>query len=206
MMIGKSVPRLDAVQKATGQGKYVEDLIPQNAYYAAVVHSTIANGYVRDIDIDEALKMPNVVDVVTCFDVPRKVYSTAGHPFSLDPNHQDVVNRTILSSRVRYYGEEIAVVVAKNSLDAHKAAEKVKVTYEELEPALDPTSAHAAQIPIHEDTPTNELARMDFHIDQDKTVTWETADFEPEGAIDGEESLQAVNFHVPKVQDRKSVV
>ena len=54
MGIGQNVKRLDAVQKVTGTAKYVEDLIPVGALYMKVVHSTIANGWVRHMDISEA--------------------------------------------------------------------------------------------------------------------------------------------------------
>ena len=57
MGIKKDVKRLDAIQKVTGTAKYVEDLIPVGALHAKVVHSTIANGVVKSIDISEAEKI-----------------------------------------------------------------------------------------------------------------------------------------------------
>ena len=104
MGIKNSIPRLDAVDKVTGAAKYTEDLIPINALVGKTLHSTIANGTVRAIDVDEALKIPGVVDILTCFDVPDWEYATCGHPLSLDPAHTDVANKRILTKRVRYYG------------------------------------------------------------------------------------------------------
>lgn len=54
MGIKNSIPRLDAVDKVTGAAKYTEDLIPINALVGKTLHSTIANGTVRAIDVDEA--------------------------------------------------------------------------------------------------------------------------------------------------------
>ena len=55
--------------------------------------------------------LPGVDGVFTFKDIPENVYATAGHPFSLDPNHQDVADRRLLTDYVRYEGDEIAVVV-----------------------------------------------------------------------------------------------
>lgn len=198
MSVGKSIPRLDANQKVTGQAKFVEDMIPSNALYAAVLHSTIANGFVRSIDVGKALEQPGVVDAVTCFDVPQTVYSTAGHPLSLDPNHQDIQNRLMLSRRVRYYGEEIAAVVATSALAARLALEKIQVEYDERTPAMTPAASVGADTPLHEDTPDNQLARMDFTIENGE-VHWETAAFEAEGPIDQNPALSTIDFHTPAV-------
>lgn len=47
MGVGSSINRVDAWEKVTGQAKYTADLMPQNLYTAKVVHSTIANGWVK---------------------------------------------------------------------------------------------------------------------------------------------------------------
>ena len=141
MGIKNSIPRLDAVDKVTGAAKYTEDLIPINALVGKTLHSTIANGTVRAIDVDEAWKIPGVVDILTCFDVPDWEYATCGHPLSLDPAHTDVANKRILTKRVRYYGDEIAAVVAESDLAAQKALEAIRVEYEELPPLLTPEAA-----------------------------------------------------------------
>ncbi len=52
--------------------------MPQNLYTAKVVHSTIANGWVKSFDLEEALKVPGVVKIVTCFDVPDIRVSDSG--------------------------------------------------------------------------------------------------------------------------------
>ena len=54
MGIGKSIQRVDARAKVTGQAKYTQDLMTQPMMVAKVVHSTIANGLVTGFDLDEA--------------------------------------------------------------------------------------------------------------------------------------------------------
>lgn len=98
MGIGKSIQRVDARAKVTGQAKYTQDLMTQPMMVAKVVHSTIANGVVTGFDLDEALKVPGVIKIVTCFDVPEIDFCTPGHPWSVEAAHQDVQDRRLLIS------------------------------------------------------------------------------------------------------------
>ena len=129
--IGKSNLRVDAFAKVTGAAKYTADLAPKDCLIAKVLHSTIANGEVISMDVSEAKKVPGVVGIWTCFDVPDIEFPTAGHPWSTDPAHQDIADRKILNKRVRLYGDDIAAVVAENDVAATKALRLIKVEYKE---------------------------------------------------------------------------
>ncbi len=137
MIIGKSVTRVDAFDKATGRSKYTDDLCERNALVAKIYHSSIANGIVKSIDTSVAEKIPGVVKVVTCFDVPKNYFPTAGHPWSTDTSHQDVADRLLLTDRVRFYGDEVAAVIAENEIAAKQAIRALKVEYEEYPFVLD---------------------------------------------------------------------
>ena len=112
-IVGKSVTRVDAYAKVTGEAKYTSDLEPRDCLCARVVHSTIANGLVKRFDLEDALKVPGVVKIVTCFDVPDYQFPTAGHPWSVEAAHQDIGDRKLLNQRVRLYGDDIAAVIIK---------------------------------------------------------------------------------------------
>ena len=120
-MIGKSVPRVDAYEKVTGRAKFTEDLLPKRCLVAKVLHATIGNGIVKSIDTSEAESMEGVVKVVTFHDVPDHCYPTPGHPWSVELAHQDVADRNLLTGRVRYYGDDIAAVVAEDEIIASRA-------------------------------------------------------------------------------------
>ena len=157
-VIGKSVKRVDAFEKVTGRAKYTEDLCDRNAYVAKVLHSTIAHGYVKSIDTSEAEKIPGVVKIVTCFDVPEYYFPTAGHPWSTEEEHQDVADRLLLERHVRYYGDDVAAVIAENEVAASQALRALKVEYEELPFVLDVHKAMEDDAPqIHEKYPNNVL-------------------------------------------------
>ena len=157
--VGQSVKRVDAFEKATGRAKYTDDLCDRSALVVRLVHSTVAHGMVTAIDTREAEQVPGVVKILTCFDVPNIPFPTAGHPWSTDPHHQDVADRLLMNRHVRYYGDEVAAVVAENEVAAAQAARLVKVSYEEYPFVLDVQKAMEPGAPqIHEEYPGNILA------------------------------------------------
>ena len=163
-IIGSRIPRVDAVDKATGRARYTADLCPPDALVAKVLHSTIPNGLVRSMDISQALAVPGVERIVTCFDVPDILFPTAGHPWSVEPAHQDVADRKLLHTRVRYLGDDIAAVVARDELAAAEALKKIRVDYEAFPPLLDWDQATADSAPpLHPEIfPTNILAETTY--------------------------------------------
>ena len=159
MYTGKSVKRVDAFDKVTGRTRYTDDLCDRSAYIAKVLHSTIAHGKVLKIDTSEAEKIPGVVKILTCFDLKEKHYfPTAGHPWSTDPGHQDVADRLILTDTVRFYGDDVAAVVAEDEVAASQALRLIKVEYEEYPFVLDVQEAMKDGAPqLHEAFPNNIL-------------------------------------------------
>lgn len=163
MGVGSSMNRVDAWEKVTGQAKYTADLMPQNLYTAKVVHSTIGNGWVKSFDLEDALKVPGVIKIVTCFDVPDIQFPTPGHPWSVEKAHQDIKDRKLLNRRVRMYGDDIAAVIAEDEIAARRAADKIKVEYEEYPVILDPEASmkEGASL-LHEEKPGNVIAHTGF--------------------------------------------
>lgn len=158
MIIGKSIPRVDAWEKVSGRAKYTDDLVDRNALTAKILHSTIANGLVTNMDTGEAEKIPGVVKIVTCFDVPDIPFPTAGHPWSTDPAHQDPTDRKLLNRRVRLYGDDIAAVIAEDEVAATRALRAITVAYEEYPFMLSPEEAMKEGAPlIHDGFPQNIL-------------------------------------------------
>ncbi len=162
-IIGQSVTRVDAPDKVTGRAKYTDDIADKSALIAKVLHSTIAHGYVKSIDTSEAERIKGVVKIVTCFDVPDIPFPTAGHPWSTDPHHQDVADRLLLNRHVRYYGDDVAAVVARDEVSAMQAIRAIKVEYEELPFVLDPIEAMQDGAPqLHEGFDHNILAHTSY--------------------------------------------
>ena len=162
--VGKSEKRVDAFDKVTGRARYTDDLCGSGALVAKVLHSTIANGVVKRIDTRAAEQIEGVVKIVTCFDVPQYKFPTAGHPWSTDPHHQDVADRLLLTSRVRFYGDDVAAVVAEDEIAAAAALRAIEVEYEEYPFVLDVQKAMEPGAPqLHAEYPNNILAHTSIY-------------------------------------------
>ena len=146
MYVGQSVPRVDAYDKATGRAPFTGDLCPKDALTARILHANISHGYVKSIDTTEAEALPGVVKVLTCFDVPDFPFATDGHPWHVEPPH-DNMDRLLLNRHVRYCGDEVAAVIAVDEMSAARALRAIRVEYEALPFVLDPRKAMAPGAP-----------------------------------------------------------
>lgn len=165
MEVGKSIPRVDAYDKVTGRAKFTDDMILDRCLVARVLHASIGNGRVKKIDLSRALEVPGVVKIVTYEDVPDCKYPTPGHPWSVEPAHQDVADRKLLTDRVRYYGDDIAAVIAQDDVAAARALKLIQVEYEEYPVVTDPkVSMKGTEVPVHEEHPDNILASSQYEI------------------------------------------
>jgi CO/xanthine dehydrogenase Mo-binding subunit len=136
--VGESVRRVDAIPKVTGEFAYSSDLFAAGMLWGQTLRSPHAHALIHDVDVGAALAMPGVHAVLTHADVPGE------KRYGLEFPDQPV----LAFERVRYYGEPVAVVAAEHPEQARRAAEKINVEYELLEPVVDPERA-TEQDPIH---------------------------------------------------------
>src|SRR5689334_2262971 len=134
--VGESVRRPDGIPKVKGEFAYSSDLWADGMLWGATLRSPHPRARVRGIEIGAALAVPGVHAVLTHHDVPgRKVYG-------LEIHDQPV----LAFDEVRYQGEAVAIVAADHPETARRAAERIEVDYEVLEPltdsrrALDPST------------------------------------------------------------------
>jgi xanthine dehydrogenase molybdenum-binding subunit len=155
-IVGKSVQRLDAVEKVTGRAKYSEDFFERDMLVGKVLRSPYAHARVKRIDASRARALPGVEAVILPADLPKVKFPTAGHPWSLDPAHRDVADRLILTEKARFVGDAVAAVVAVDALTADQALHLIEVEYEELPCVLTAEDALKEGAPaIHDERPDN---------------------------------------------------
>jgi len=134
--VGKSVERVDGLEKVTGRAVYSVDVEMPGMLYGAVVRSPYAHARIVDIDVSGAWQVPGVKAVVTGRDVP---YTFGGM----------VKDQPLLAmERVRYVGEPVVAVAAETEMEAQEAAARVRVTYEELPAVFDPREALKKDAPL----------------------------------------------------------
>lgn len=131
-VIGKSVPRVDAAVKATGEAQYTADLNMPGMLWGKTLQSPVAHARILNIDCSRALRLPGVRAVVTGRDVRGRK-----HGFNADTRDKFPLE----SEKVRYIGDEIAAVAAVDLDTAEEAVSLIKVDYEELPAIFDPEEA-----------------------------------------------------------------
>ena len=107
------------------------------------LRSPHAHARIGSIDISAALTLPGVHAVLTHADVPGQ--KTYGLEFADQP--------VLAIDRVRYFGEPVAIVAAEHPEQARRAAERIVVEYEPLEPVVDRSGRRESE-PLHPDDPT----------------------------------------------------
>src|SRR5438105_7075039 len=140
-MIGKSPPRLEAADKATGRARYVDDLRLPGMLHAALVTSPHAHALIKNYSIEKAKAIPGVKAIVTGADLPG---ARSG----------GIIKDEFMVARgkVRYVGEPVAAVAATDAETAARAAAAIEVEYEPLKAVLSIDDALAPGAPVlHED-------------------------------------------------------
>ena len=122
-VIGTNVPRIDGVEKVSGQGLYAGDLRLPGMAYAKVLRSPLPHARVGRIDVSKAAALPGVVAVVS-----RDNLNVASNAFGAYVRDQQV----LATDKVRYVGDMVAAVAAVDEARAEEALQLIDVEYEEL--------------------------------------------------------------------------
>lgn len=146
-LVGKRVPRIDSVAKATGDARYTADLVLPRMLHGKILRSPHAHARILNIDTSRAERLPGVKAVVTGRDI-------AGVKWGVFRYTQD---QTLLAvDKVRYIGEDVAAVAAVDEDTALEALELIKVEYEVLPAVFDPIEAMKPGAPrIHDHVENN---------------------------------------------------
>ena len=123
--------RTDALEKALGETKYTADNVHEDALYLRVVRSPHPHALIKRIETSEAERIQGVVRVATAKDVPGSNY--IGYV---------VQDRPLLCvDKVRFVGDNVALVVADTPESAELGVQAVNVEYEKLPAVFDPSEA-----------------------------------------------------------------
>jgi len=129
-VVGKSVPKIDAIEKVTGRAVYFTDFKLPGMLYGKILRSPIPHGKVLNIDVSSAKTIPGVKAIVTAEDSPKVKYGLM------------VSDELIMAcDKVRFVGDEVAAVAARDEAAAEEAIKAIRVDYEELPAVFDPEEA-----------------------------------------------------------------
>jgi len=136
-VVGKSVTRVDALEKVTGKAVYTGDIELTGMLQLKILRSPYPHAKILSIDTSAAQRVPGVQAVLTGKDAPSRRWGVflADRPLLA----QDVV---------RFVGEPVATVAATNVEAAEEAIDAINVEYEELPAIFDPEVAISNEPPV----------------------------------------------------------
>ena len=133
--VGHDLPRVDAIEKLTGEAMYVSDMILPGMLYAQVKRSPHARARIVRIDTSKAAALPGVRSIVVGDELDYRIGLY-------------VVDKYILArGEVRHFGEAVAAVAADTLLIAKQAVDLIEVEYEPLPAVLQPLEGINADDP-----------------------------------------------------------
>jgi CO/xanthine dehydrogenase Mo-binding subunit len=125
--VGKSLTKIDAVEKVTGKAVYGVDFSLAHMLFGKMKRSEVPHAEILKLDTAKAAKVPGVRAIITGNDIPNTLF---GAGLSDTP--------ILARDRVRYVGEPAAAVAADTLEAAAEAVELIEIQYRDLPPLFDP--------------------------------------------------------------------
>ncbi|HWE55472.1 MAG TPA: xanthine dehydrogenase family protein molybdopterin-binding subunit [Acidimicrobiales bacterium] len=155
---GSRVQRVEDPRLLTGQGTFVDDVVRPGMLHACFVRSPLARARILSIDVSRALELDGVAAVFVAGDLNPDVrepwFSTTGKDVP------DTPRPPLAEGEVRFVGDPVAVVIARNRYVAEDAADLVDVEFEPLPAFASYTDANGANERIHDGYAANVAGQM----------------------------------------------
>ncbi len=128
-MVGRSLEKMDAREKVTGETLYPGDINMPGQAYMKILFAGRPHAIIRSIDTSAAENHPGVLAVLTARDVPVNEYGLImpDQPVLCGPGSSKP-----FADRVRFIGDQVALVVAEDEKTAAAAVKLIKVDYQDL--------------------------------------------------------------------------
>jgi 4-hydroxybenzoyl-CoA reductase subunit alpha len=139
--VGKARRRVDGRAKVTGQTRFADDVVLPRTVHCKLLRSKVPHAVVKSVDTSKAANHPGVMLVLTGEDFPIT--------FGILPVSQD--EDPLCRDRVRFVGDPVAAVIAKDEATAFDALDLIEVDYEVLASRATPQDAYDNPTPrIHD--------------------------------------------------------
>ena len=140
--VGQKVVRVEDRRILSGRGKFVDDLILPDMLHAAFVRSPYPHARISRLDISAAQQAPGVAAVFVGEDM-RKLCNPVSTSLAFGVKFPEFY--PLVTDKVRFVGDLVAMVVADSRYAAEDACDLVEVDYDALpavadyDDAIDPT-------------------------------------------------------------------
>jgi len=150
-VIGRRRRRVDGLSKVTGRTLFADDLSMARMAWCKLLRSPLPHARILKVDTSAAEAVPGVFLVLTGEDFPV--------PYGILPVSQD--EHALCRDRVRFVGDPVAAVIARDERTAAEAAERIRVDYEPLPTFASPEESLAHPEPrIHAYGPQGNIHRL----------------------------------------------
>jgi aerobic carbon-monoxide dehydrogenase large subunit len=148
--LGRARPRKEDARLVTGQTNWTDNIVLPGMLHMAFLRSPHAHAKIASVDVSAARQVPGVIAAFSGADFADEQGSLpCAWPVTPDiviPNHPPMA-----VDEVRYVGEAVAVVIARDRYTAADAVEAIEIDYEPLPPVLDIRTALDEGAPkVHE--------------------------------------------------------
>jgi aerobic carbon-monoxide dehydrogenase large subunit len=161
-VVGQPLRRKEDARLVTGRTNWTDNIVLPGMLHMAVLRSPMAHARIARIDVSPALARPGVIAAYSGDDLG----DANGSIPCVWPVTDDIVmppHRCLATDEVRYVGDAVAVVIARNRYEAADALEAIEVDYEPLPPVLDMPAALTAGSPlVHSESGTNKCYTWEF--------------------------------------------
>jgi CO/xanthine dehydrogenase Mo-binding subunit len=152
-VIGEPIHRIDARGKVTGETFYPGDVNLPGQAYMKILFAHRPHAIIKSINTSEADALPGVIATFTAKDVPVNEYGLIydDQPVLCGPGSSKPY-----TDRVRFIGDQVALVIAETEEIATKARDLIKVEYEDLPVITDMVKAmEDGSVLLHPDHGSN---------------------------------------------------
>ncbi len=142
--LGHPTPRIDAVERVTGKGRYTRDVVLPGLLFARILRSPHPHARIRSIDVSKAKALPGVRAIVThenCRVVWGAGSIAGGQQYNDAVKKTTTQRRYVFNNPVRFVGEPVAAVAAVDRHVAEEALALIAVDYEVLPFVIDMNEA-----------------------------------------------------------------
>ncbi len=163
---GQPLPLIDGIEKVTGQAIYTADMDGRDCLTGRILRSPVSHGRIISIDTSKALALDGVIAIITGDDCPL-TYGVIPIAMNEYPMARDTV---------RYRGEPVAAVAARDAATAEMALDLIELNIEELPAYYTPADSRAPDaVQLHDKKPGN-LEREVHHSFGDVADGFDKAD------------------------------
>ncbi|MEM4310818.1 MAG: xanthine dehydrogenase family protein molybdopterin-binding subunit [Nitrososphaerales archaeon] len=153
-LLGAPIKRKEDLRILLGKGEYIGNIKLSNMHYGVFLRSPYAHALIKSIDVADAKKQKGVVDVITGEELQKRMPPMILEDFVprlwlLNPEVKFNIPKyyPLALGKVRYFGEPLALVIAKDPYLATDALELIQVDYEPLPVIVDAEEALKEKAP-----------------------------------------------------------